>query len=136
MTKAVSKGAIEVINLTDPHTAECRILRDSPSHPLLPGDIIYTPAWRPGQQDHFALVGTMDINGNGSDDRQRLRDLIAMNGGIIDAEIGPDGKPIGKITLNTRYVVVGDLRAAAANRPTEATSCWMKPRSSTWKRSR
>ncbi len=41
VTKAVSKGAIEVINLTGPHTAECRILRDSPSHPLLPGDIIY-----------------------------------------------------------------------------------------------
>ncbi len=112
VTKAVSKGAIEVINLTGPHTAECRILRDSPSHPLLPGDIIFTPAWRPGQQDHFALVGTMDINGSGSDERQRLRDLIAMNGGIIDAEIGPDGKPIGKITLNTRYVVVGDLSSS------------------------
>ncbi len=54
----------------------------------------------------------MDINGNGSDERQRLRDLIAMNGGIIDAEIGPDGKPIGKITLNTRYVVVGDLSSS------------------------
>lgn len=109
VTKAVSKGNLEVINITDRHTAECRILKDSPSHPLLPGDLIFTPAWRPGQQDHFAFVGMMDINGNGTDERQRVRDLVSMNGGIIDAEIGPDGKPIGKITLNTRYVVVGDL---------------------------
>ncbi len=111
VTKAVPKGSIEVINIIDQHTAECRILKDSPSHPLLPGDIIYTPAWRPGQQDHFALAGAMDLNGNGVDDRQRLHDLIAMNGGIIDAEVGPDGKPVGKVTLNTRYMVVGDLSA-------------------------
>ena len=119
VSKAVSKGSIEVINITDRHTAECRILKDSPSHPLLPGDLIFTPVWRAGDQDHFALVGAMDIYGNGSDERKRVHDLISMNGGVVDAEIGSDGKPIGKITLSTRYVVVGDL--TGAGKPTDAS---------------
>ncbi len=109
VSKAVSKASIEVINVTNPHLAECRILKDSSSNPIVPGDLIFTPVWRPGQQDHFALVGVMDVNGDGSDDRQRVRDVIALNGGIVDAEVGPDGKQIGHVGLNTRYVVVGDM---------------------------
>jgi hypothetical protein len=108
-SNAVSKGSIEVVDVTEPHMAECRILKHSISNPILPGDVIYTPVWRPGQQDHFALVGVMDIAGDGTDDRQRVRDVISMNGGIIDAEIGAEGKAVGTINLNTRYVVIGDL---------------------------
>jgi hypothetical protein len=100
---AVSKGSIEVINITDSHMAECRILQHSPSNPILPGDSIYTPAWQPGQQDHFALAGLLDVDGDGVDDGQRVRELIQLNGGAIDNEV----------SVNTRYLVVGKIDAAA-----------------------
>jgi hypothetical protein len=40
-TDARKKGAIEVINVTQPHMAECRILSDSTTSPLLPGDLVF-----------------------------------------------------------------------------------------------
>ena len=30
-----------------------------------------------------------------------------MNGGIIDAEVGDDGKSTGKLSVDTRYLIVG-----------------------------
>lgn len=100
---AVNKGSIEVINITDNHMAECRILQHSPANPILPGDVIYTPVWQPGQQDHFALAGTLDIDGDGQDDTRRVQELIQLNGGAVDNEI----------TVNTRYVVVGKVDEAS-----------------------
>jgi len=96
---AVNKGSIEVINITDNHLAECRILQHSPSNPILPGDVIYTPVWQPGQQDHFALAGTLDIDGDGEDDARRVQELIQVNGGAVDNEV----------TVNTRYCIVGKV---------------------------
>jgi hypothetical protein len=93
---AVTKGSIEVINITDGHMAECRILQHSPSNPIIPGDVIYTPVWQPGQ---FAFAGTVDIDGDGEDDLQRVIDIVKVNGGAIDTEV----------TVGTRYMVVGKL---------------------------
>lgn len=96
---AVTKGSIEVINITDRHMAECRILQHSPSNPIIPGDVIYTPIWQPGQQDHFALVGKLDIDGDDLDDTRRVEDLIRINGGSLDKEIN----------IETRYLVIGKI---------------------------
>src|SRR5205814_522187 len=100
VSEAKKKGTIEVINITGPHMAECRILADSTPNPLLPNDLIFTPLWRPGQQDHFALVGMMDIDGDGVDDREKVHDLIRINGGIIDAETDAKGNAIGEVTVS------------------------------------
>jgi hypothetical protein len=101
---AVTKGSIEVINITDRHLAECRILQHSPSNPIIPGDVIYTPVWQPGQQDHFALVGKLDIDGDDEDDIRRVQELIQINGGAIDTEIN----------VQTRYLVVGKIEESSA----------------------
>jgi hypothetical protein len=76
--------------------------------PIVPGDLIHTPAWQPGQKVRFALVGVMDLNGDGVSDRELIKNVIAMNGGLVDAELRDDGKRLGEITVNTRYVVLGD----------------------------
>ena len=107
--KLESKGRIEVVRVTGPHQAECRILEDKASDPILPGDWIHSPAWSPGQRLHFALVGFMDIDGDQQSDRETIKHIISMNGGVIDTEIKDDGvRDEGKMSVNTRYVVMGD----------------------------
>ncbi len=48
----------------------------------------------------------MDIDGDGESDRQRIRDLIALNGGVIDEEVDGD-KKTGEMSINTKYLVLG-----------------------------
>ena len=107
VSNAKPKGRIEVIRLSDDHMAECRILEDSASNPILPGDVIHTPSWSPGQRIHFAMAGVMDIDGDSVDDYPLVRNIITLNGGVIDAELLSDGTPKGKISPDTRYLVMG-----------------------------
>jgi hypothetical protein len=102
------KGKIEVTRIMDAHQAEARILEDDLSDPLMPGDRIFSPTWEPGRPEHFALAGFMDIDGDGASDRDRIRTLITMNGGVIDEEVADDGTRSGKMTVNTKYLVRGE----------------------------
>ena len=88
--------------------AEARIVEDDLSDPMMPGDQIFSPTWEPGRAEHFALAGFMDIDGDGESDRQRIHDLITLNGGVIDAEVTDDGKKTGKMSINTKYLILGD----------------------------
>jgi hypothetical protein len=108
VTNAVPKARIEVVRLSDDHMAECRILEDSASNPILKGDAIHTPTWSPGQRVHFALAGKMDIDGDKVEDYDTVRNIITLNGGVIDAELRPNGTRVGNLTVNTRYLVLGD----------------------------
>jgi hypothetical protein len=105
------KGSIEVISLGD-RISEAKIIEDSAANPIISGDVIHTPAWSPGQRIHFALAGKMDINGDSVDDYEMVRNIIRINGGEIDAELRPDGTRTGKITVNTRYLVRGNVEAS------------------------
>lgn len=108
VTSAKPKASIEVIRITAPHTAECRILQDDVKNPIMPNDLIHTPVWSPGQEVRFALVGFMDIDGDGVSDREMIKRIITMNGGKIDAELKDDGTRVGSLNINTRYLVQGD----------------------------
>lgn len=118
VSSAKSKGRIEVVSLGD-HLSEARILDDTPANPIIAGDIIHTPAWSPGQRVHFALAMKMDINKDRIDDYDMVKNIIQMNGGVIDAELrpNPDGTltRTGDITVNTRYFVQGEKPGEATN---------------------
>ena len=101
------KARVEVLRIMEPHLAECRILKDSAKNPILPGDKLFTPAWSPGQRLHFALAGTIDFNGDGRSDREEVKNIITMNGGLVDAEQLEDGKRVGEISYETRYLIRG-----------------------------
>ena len=105
--RSVIKGQLEVTQVLDQHLAEVRILRDELTDPILPGDFIFSPAWRPGRRLAFALAGKMDVNGDGKTDRDMIRNLITMNGGVIHAEVHDDGRREGVLNADTRYVVRG-----------------------------
>lgn len=104
---ANSKAKLQVIRLKDAHLAEARIVEDDLSNPIMPGDLLFSTVWQPGREEHFALAGMIDIDRDGEDDRERIRDLISLNGGVIDAEAMPDGNRTGKITVDTKYLVLG-----------------------------
>jgi hypothetical protein len=102
-----TKGRIEVTELLGPHFAQARILEDELYDPIVQDDLIFTPLWQPGRSESFALVGTFDLNEDGEDDRQVIRDLVRMAGGRIDAEVDLEGKQTGELTMNTRYLIKG-----------------------------
>jgi hypothetical protein len=106
--KSKPKGTIEVIRFTDAHQAEARIVEDDLSNPIMVGDNIFSVVWDAGRPEHFALAGKMDIDGDGASDQARLRDLVTLNGGIVDAEVADDGTRSGQMSINTKYLVLGD----------------------------
>ncbi|MFN9624957.1 MAG: hypothetical protein ACK6AT_01665 [Planctomycetota bacterium] len=104
------KARIEVVevNQQTDHLSRARVLPDRFPTTILRGDRIYSPAWQPGRKVSFGLVGKLDINGDGRDDRDTVKALIAQNGGDVSVDLRPDGRMEGNLNVNTRWLVVGD----------------------------
>jgi hypothetical protein len=102
------KAKIEVIRIVDDHLAVARIIDDEPLNPIVSGDKIYSPVWERGKQVRFALTGQIDFDGDGRDDSERARQLITSNGGVVDAYVNEQGAQVGQMTINTRFLVVGE----------------------------
>jgi hypothetical protein len=115
VTTAGRKGAIEVIRLDGDHRAEAKIVDEDVSNPMLAGDKIFTPLWKPGEREHFALTCGMDLNDDNRSDVDELRNLITSNGGVVDFWLDDTGQKSGTITANTKYLVEG-------KKPTDGSS--------------
>ncbi|MEE2686375.1 MAG: hypothetical protein VYB09_08690 [Planctomycetota bacterium] len=105
--KSDIKAKIQVTRILDLRLAEARILEDDITNPILRGDLIHSPVFQAATQIHFALAGFFDLDSDGEDDYEAVRSMISMVGGVIDAEIKPDGERVGKVTVNTRYLIKG-----------------------------
>jgi hypothetical protein len=101
------KAKLEVVRVTGSDMCEAKITGASLVNPVIEGDEIYNPAWNPGKVMRFALAGLLDIDGDGSDDRVKVRQLIALAGAKIDAEVLPDGSEHGEVTVETNYFIRG-----------------------------
>jgi hypothetical protein len=55
----------------------------------------------------FALAGLFDLDGDGVDDRAKVRQIITQAHAKIDAEVLPDGTVQGDLTVETNYFVRG-----------------------------
>ncbi|OHB80772.1 MAG: hypothetical protein A2V98_04520 [Planctomycetes bacterium RBG_16_64_12] len=108
VTKVGKKASIEVTQVLGDHLAEARIVEDEPANPIMPGDVIHTPVWAPGEQEHFALTDGIDVDGNGKSDLQMVVNIIRMNGGVVDCYVTDEGQRGGNLTNDTRYLVLGD----------------------------
>jgi len=109
------KARIEVTQVKDVHRAEARILDNELTDPIMKGDKIYSPSFRKGQKTHFALAGFLDINGDGRSDQTKVKSIITMNNGVVDAELLDDGSIAGKMTVDTHYIVKGDAPTDRTN---------------------
>ena len=107
VTSAAKKGGVEVSQILGDHLAEARIIDDNVSDPLLPGDAVHTPLWTPGVREKFAFTDGIDIDGDGTDRPEVLRNLITMSGGEVVAELSDKGERKGQMDANTRFLIVG-----------------------------
>ena len=107
---AKPKAKIEVVEVItgSEHLSRCKVLSDRAHITILRGDSIYSPAWQPGRQVEFALVGKMDIDNDGIDDREKLKAMIALFGGRVTLDWPPNEKVIGELSVATRWIVIGD----------------------------
>lgn len=114
--KADIKGSIEITKIKGPHLAVARVVEADIFMPIFKGDPIYTPLWSPGRSENFAIVGFIDLDGDGKSDRDKLRDIIIAAGSNVVAEILEDGTTIPKdadfnrlISENVKFVIKGVL---------------------------
>ncbi len=107
---AKPKAKIEVVEVVSgsEHLSRCKVLSDRAPTTILRGDSIYSPAWQPGRKVEFALVGKMDIDGDGKDDRETVKALIEQNGGRVTVDLAPAGKVSGQLSVDTRWMVMGE----------------------------
>ncbi len=105
---AKPKAKIQVVEVIAgaEHLSRCKVVSIPPAN-ISRGDSIYSVAWQPGKTVGFALVGKMDIDGNGTDDREKVKEMIAEMGGLVTFDLPPDGIVTGELTAETRWIVIG-----------------------------
>jgi len=106
-TKEKFKARLLVTRIVDAHLARAKATDLNPRNPIMTGDKVYSPAWRAGRSVGFALVGSMDFDGNFQDDTEMIKDLIVASGGKIDAIMDTKLATQGKPTIGTAFIVMG-----------------------------
>lgn len=122
--QAEKKASIEVIRILDAHMAEAQITSDDPKNPILTGDRIYSQVWDRGRTVGFAIAGKIDLDKDGKDDLQRLKDIIAANSGRVDAAPDEAGALEGELKIDTRYLVQGEYPTGTLPRDMALTASW------------
>lgn len=111
VSSATPKAKIEVIQVSGDHSAVARVISQQDiGDPIVEGDKIYSPFWEPGQQVKVALAGSFDIDNDGRDDREMVKNMIRRAGAEIVAEVDEQGMTRGEVTFDTRYLVLGQQR--------------------------
>jgi hypothetical protein len=104
------KGSIELTKIGERVSVGRIIKTNNPIDPLRIGDIVYSAAWSPNSPTRFALIGKMDVNRDGRDDRIELKRMIQEAGGIVEFDLPPPwvGKETGKLTPKIDWYVTDD----------------------------
>jgi hypothetical protein len=117
VSKATPKARLIVTRVTGPHSSQAKATTElNYRNPILTGDKVYSPAWRSGRTVGFALVGSMDFDGNFQDDSDMIKNLIKASNGRVDAVLDTKLVQEGKITTGTAFIVLGtDTGGEAVN---------------------
>lgn len=109
-TTADIKGKIEVTRIINANLAEAKIIEEDLFRPMAPGDFIYTPLWRPGRPERFAIVGKIDLDGNGKSDRVLFHQEMAVRGAAIVDEVDDLGVREGTgIDESIKFLIMGNV---------------------------
>ena len=105
------KGTIEVVKVLGEHLSQARVTStaDPGRDPILKGDLLFNPSWHPTQKKHVALVGLIDLTGDGRDSLPEMMRGLARQNVEVDAWMNSNDASIqGKgITNQTDFLVVG-----------------------------
>lgn len=106
------KGTVQLIDVNDRGSVARIQKTNSTIDPIRVGDIVYSAAWSPNEPMRFALIGRIDINRDGVDDRGDLIRMIEAAGGIVDYDLPPPevGKESGKLTGKDAWYVTDERR--------------------------
>jgi hypothetical protein len=104
------KGTIELIYVSNAYSIARIVKTFNPLQPMRTGDIVYSPAWSPNKPMRFALIGKLDVNRDGRDDREDLKRMIMSSGGIVDYDLPPPeaGKESGSLSGRDAWYVYDD----------------------------
>jgi hypothetical protein len=104
------KANLEIVRILGPHRALGRVTGESAATPILPGDLLYNPIWDAGSRESIAYVGLIYLDDDKKDDGDEFRQLVQSMGGKVDAYYDiKNAKDVGKIDVNTGWLVVGEI---------------------------
>lgn len=105
------KARVELIEVTD-RGSVARIEPGSTEslRPIRSGDLVYSAVWSPGDPQKIALIGKIDINRDGTDDRGDLIRMIEAAGGQVEYDLPPpDADPApGQKAVARAYINRGE----------------------------
>ncbi len=104
------KGTIELTTVGDRESVGRIVQTVSQIEPLRTGDQVYSPAWSANEPMRFALIGKIDVNRDGRDDRDDLKRMIEASGGLVDYDLPPPelGRETGKLTGKDAWFVIDE----------------------------
>lgn len=104
------KGTIQFTWVGDSYSIARITETKNAIQPIRVGDIVYSAAWSPNEPMRFALLGKIDVNRDGRDDRDDLRRMIEAAGGVVDYDLPPPeaGKEKGKLTPKIAWYVLDE----------------------------
>jgi hypothetical protein len=85
------KGTIELVNVGDNDSLARIVETKDSTNPIRRYDQLYSPSFTPSNPQRYALVGKIDLNHDGRDDRADLIRLIEQSGGMVEYDLPPPG---------------------------------------------
>jgi len=120
-TQNLPKANYEITRLLGDHRALGRILDYQVNQPVVSGDKIFNPVWDRGRKTGIAILGVIDMDGDGVADNDEFKHLVERWGGKVDAEVDLKSyKLIGRITTETDWLVEGKIPEPAEAGEVEA----------------
>ncbi len=104
------KGTIELIQVNNNGSIARIIDTKSSINPMKAGDQVYSASWDPNRPLQYALIGKIDINRDGRDDRADLKRMIESSGGTVVYDLPPGniGEETGKLSARISWYVVDE----------------------------
>jgi hypothetical protein len=105
------KGTIELVSIGEFDSLARIVETKDPTNPIRRYDQIYSPAFTPDNPQRFALVGKIDINRDGRDDRADLIRLIEQSGGYVEYDLPPPGvdRTPGRLAVERTFAKLNEV---------------------------
>lgn len=109
------KAVIELIKVDDNGSIGRITKQLRTADPIRHGDQVYSPSFGEHPKS-YALIGKIDLDRNGYDDREDLKRLIQATGGVISYDLPPPGRgeETGEITPLTSWYIIDDSQPIRA----------------------